>query len=168
MRFHFQILFLFVVAISSSSLCAQSRIDCDAINAGEKASKYSNFLRAGLLSNDYGVLEKIARALGHLARPGGAYTAELVEAEMTSAFEWLQTDKQESRKLAAVLIIREMAKNSPTLVYGFIPQIFDVIWNGLKDPRDLIRKIAAEAVSACFEVMAARDSNFAEHWFKKV
>jgi FKBP12-rapamycin complex-associated protein len=153
---------------ASGALAIDRLIDCDAIGAGEKASKYSNYLRAGLQSNDYGVLDKTARALGRLARPGGAYTAELVEAEMTSAFEWLQTDKQESRKLAAVLIIREMAKNSPTLVYGFIPQIFDVIWNGLKDPRDLIRKIAAEAVSACFEVMAARDSNFAEHWFKKV
>ncbi len=38
MRFHFQILFLFVVAISSSSLRAQSRIDCDAINS--KILKY--------------------------------------------------------------------------------------------------------------------------------
>ena len=33
MRFHFQILFLFVVAIFSSSLHAQSRIDCDAITS---------------------------------------------------------------------------------------------------------------------------------------
>lgn len=142
-------------------------IDCDAIGAADKASKYSNFLRAGLLSTEYGVLDKTARALGKLARPGGAYTAELVEAEMSGAFEWLQSDKQD-RKLAAVLVIREMAKYSPTLVYGFIPQIFDLIWNGLRDSRDIIRKIAAEAVSACFEVMVARDTQFQTHWFKKI
>ncbi|EXJ80982.1 FKBP12-rapamycin complex-associated protein [Capronia epimyces CBS 606.96] len=144
-------------------------IDSDAVDAAQKASKYSNYLRAALKSNDYTVLDVASRALGHLARPGGAYTAELVEAEMTSAFEWLQPEsKQESRKLAAVLLIREMAKNSPTLVYGFIPQIFELIWNALRDPKDLIRRTGAEAVSACFGVMVARDPQFQAHWFQKI
>ncbi len=88
---------------------------------------------------------------------------------MTSAFEWLQPEnKQESRKLAAVLLIRELACNSPTLVYGFIPQIFELIWNALRDQRDLIRNIAAEAVSACFGVMTARDATFQAQWFSKI
>ncbi|KAK5278839.1 phosphatidylinositol kinase-related protein kinase tor1, partial [Exophiala xenobiotica] len=144
-------------------------IDCEAIDAAQKASKYSNYLRAALKSNDYTVLDAASRALGHLARPGGAYTAELVEAEMTSAFEWLQPEnKQESRKLAAVLLIREMARNSPTLVYGFIPQIFDLIWHALRDPKDLIRRTAAHSVSACFGVMVARDAQFQAHWFAKI
>lgn len=150
-------------------LALDKLIDCDAIDAAQKASKFSNYLRAALRSNDPGVLEKAAQSLGHLARPGGAYTAELVEAEMTSAFEWLQPDnKQESRKLAAVLLIRELAKNSPTLVYGFIPQIFELIWNALRDPKENIRKTAAESVSACFEVMVARDPQFRSQWFGKV
>ena len=144
-------------------------IDCDAIDPAQKASKYSNYLRAALKSNDYSVLDAAARALGHLARPGGAYTAELVEAELTSAFEWLQPEsKQESRKLAAVLLIRELARNSPTLVYGFIPQIFDLVWNALRDPKDLIRRIAAQSVSSCFGVMVARDAQFQNHWFAKI
>lgn len=144
-------------------------IDCDAVDAAQKASKYSNYLRAALRSNDAAVLDAASRALGHLARPGGAYTAELVEAEMTSAFEWLAPDsKQESRRLAAVLLIRELAKNSPTLVYGFIPQIFELIWNAIRDPKDNIRRTAAEAVSACFGVMVARDTAFQAHWFQKI
>ena len=144
-------------------------IDCDVIEAATKASKFSNYLRAALRSNDYGVLDQAAKALGHLARPGGAFTAELVEAEMTSAFEWLQPDnKQESRKLAAVLLVRELANNSPTLVYGFIPQVFELIWNPLEDPKELTRKTSAEAVSSCFAVMVARDSAFRVHWFQKV
>lgn len=144
-------------------------IDCEAIDAASKVSKYSNYLRTALKSNDPAVLDAASRALGHLARPGGAYTAELVEAEMTSAFEWLQPDsKQEARKLAAVLLIRELAKNSPTLVYGFIPQIFELIWHALRDTRDIIREIAAEAVSACFGVMIARDQQFQAQWFSKI
>lgn len=107
--------------------------------------------------------------MGHLARPGGAFTAELVEAEMTSAFEWLQPDsKQESRRLAAVLLIRELARNSSTLVYGFIPQIFELIWNAIRDSKENIRRAAAESVSACFGVMVARDSMFQAQWFQKI
>lgn len=144
-------------------------IDCEAVDAAQKASKYSNYLRAALRSNDPAVLDHASRALGHLARPGGAYTAELVEAEMTSAFEWLQPDsKQESRKLAAVLLIRELARNSPTLVYGFIPQIFELIWHAIRDPKEQIRRTAAESVSACFGVMAARDAQFQAQWFQKI
>lgn len=144
-------------------------IDCEAVDAASKASKYSNFLRAALRSNDPAVLDAASKALGHLARPGGAYTAELVEAEMTSAFEWLQPDsKQESRRLAAVLLIRELASNSPTLVYGFIPQIFELIWNAIRDPKENIRRTAAESVSACFGVMVARDSAFQAQWFQKI
>ena len=144
-------------------------IDCEAIDAAQKASKFSNYLRAALRSNDGLVLERASQALGHLARPGGAYTAELVEAEVASAFEWLQPDnKQESRKLAAAYLIRELARNSPTLIYGFIPQIFELIWNALRDPKESVRRIAAEAVSACFEVMAARDPQFRAQWFQKV
>ena len=144
-------------------------IDCDAIDAASKVSKYSNYLRAALKHNDPTVLDAASRAIGHLARPGGAYTAELVEAEMTSAFEWLALEnKQESRKLAAVLLIRELAKNSPTIVYGFIPDIFEVIWNALRDSRDIIRDIAAEAVSACFRIMIARDQQFQAQYFSKI
>jgi serine/threonine-protein kinase mTOR len=144
-------------------------IDCDAIDAASKVSKYSNYLRSALKSNDATVLDAASRAIGKLARPGGAYTAELVEAEMTAAFEWLGLEnKQESRKLAAVLLIRELAKNSPTIVYGFIPQIFDVIWNALRDNKDLIRDIAAEAVSACFRIMIARDQQFQTQYFSMI
>lgn len=145
-------------------------IDCDAVDAAQKASKFSNYLRAALRSNDYAVLDATARALGHLARPGGAYTAELVEAEMTSAFEWLQSDnKQDSKRLAAVLLIRELAKNSPTLVYGFIPNLNEeLIWSAIRDSKELIRRTAAEAVSACFAVLSQRDPAVQAQQFQKM
>ena len=106
--------------------------------------------------------------MGHLAVPGGALTAELVEAEVSSALEWLQTDRQETRRFAAVLIIRELARNSPTLLYAFVPQIFDCILIALRDPKVLIRETAAEAAGACFEIIAARDAHLRHQWFSRV
>lgn len=140
-------------------------INFDGDDAAQKTTRFSGFLRAALRSNDNTVLMFAARALGHLAIPGGALTAELVESEMKSALEWLQSDRQETRRFAAVLIIRELAKNSPTLLYAFVPQIFHCVWVALRDPKVLIRETAAEAVGACFEIISARDAQLRQQWF---
>ncbi len=121
-----------------------------------------------LRGNDNAAMMLAARALGKLAVPGGSLTAELVEAEVKSALEWLQSDRQENRRFAAVLVIHELAENAPTLIYSFVPQIFDVIWVALRDPKVLIRESAAEAVSACFEILAARDSQVRQDWLSRI
>ena len=134
-------------------------------DSAQKTTKFSNYLRAALKSNDNEVLVYASRALGRLAVPGGALTAELVESEVKSALEWLQSDKQESRRFAAVLVIRELAKNSPTLLYSFVPQILDSIWIAVRDPRVLIRETASEAIATCFDILKLRDESVSGQWF---
>lgn len=152
----------------SGILAIEQLITFDGDDAAQKTTRFSNFLKAALRSNDNTVLVYAARAMGRLAVPGGALTAELVEAEVSSALEWLQSDRQESRRFAAVLIIREFARNSPTLLYAFVPQIFDCILVALRDQKVLIRETAAEAVGACFEIIAARDAHLRQQWFSSV
>ncbi|KAK2747845.1 phosphatidylinositol kinase- protein kinase tor1 [Onygenales sp. PD_40] len=143
-------------------------IDFDGLDAAQKTTRFASYLRSALRSNDNAVLIYAARSLGRLAKPGGALTAELVESEIQSALEWLQTERQESRRFAAVLVIRELAKGSPTLLYGFVPQIFELIWVALRDPKVLIRETSAEAVSECFEILAARDVQVRQQWFGRI
>ncbi|KKY24120.1 putative phosphatidylinositol 3-kinase tor2 [Phaeomoniella chlamydospora] len=143
-------------------------IDFDGVDAAKKTTQFAGFLRQALRSNDPTVLAAAAKSLGRLARPGGALTAELVEAEIQAALEWLSSDRQESRRLAAVLVIRELARNSPTLLYGFVPQIFELIWVALRDPKPIIRETAAEAVSACFAIIVARDTQIRQQWFSRI
>ena len=149
-------------------LAIEQLIGFDGDDAAQKTTRFSSYLRAALRSNDNTVLLFAARALGHLAIPGGALTAELVEAEVQSALEWLQNDRQENRRFAAVLIIRELARNSPTLLYAFVAQVFDCIWVALRDGKVLIRETAAEAAGACFEIIAARDPMLRRQWFQKI
>ena len=134
----------------------------------KRTSRILNPLNTALRSNDNTVLLFAARALGHLAVPGGALTAQLVETEVRDALEWLQLDRQESRRFASVLIIRELAKNSPTLFYSFVPQVSDCIWIALRDPKVMIRETAAEAAGACFEIIAARDASMRKQWFERI
>ena len=131
-----------------------------------KTTRFASYLKSALRSNDNDVLVYAARALGHLATPGGALTAELVDSEIKSALEWLTTsDRQESRRFAAVLVIRELGKNAPTLVYAFVQQILECIWITLRDSKVLIRETAGEAVGVCFEIISARDATLRQQWF---
>jgi FKBP12-rapamycin complex-associated protein len=143
-------------------------IDFDGVDAAQKTTRFASYLRSALRSNDTAVLIYAARSLGRLAKPGGALTAELVESEIQSALEWLQSERQETRRFAAVLIIRELAKGSPTLLYGFVPQIFELVWVALRDPKVLIRETAAEAVSECFKIIASRDTSVKQQWFSRI
>jgi FKBP12-rapamycin complex-associated protein len=110
-------------------------IDFDGDDAAQKTTRFASYLRNAMRSNDNAVLIFATRALGRLAVPGGSLTAELVESEIKLALEWLQSDRQENRRFAAVLSIRELAKNSPTLLYAFVPQILEVIWVAFEIPR---------------------------------
>ncbi|EAT84522.2 hypothetical protein SNOG_08246 [Parastagonospora nodorum SN15] len=143
-------------------------IDFRGDDAGQKTTRFASYLRAVMNGQDTTAMVVAAKALGRLAKPGGTLTAELVEAEVKGALEWLQLERMENRRFAAVLILRELAKNSPTLMYQWIAQIFEVIWVALRDPKVLIRESAAEAISACFEIISPRDSQMRQLWFGKV
>lgn len=143
-------------------------IDFRGDDAGQKTTRFASYLRAVLRGNDLTAIIVAAQALGRLAAPGGTLTAELVEAEVKNALEYLQTERQEARRFAAVCTLRELARNSPTLMYQWVPQIFEVIWVALRDQQVMIRESAAETVSACFEIIAARDSQMRQQWFSRV
>ncbi|KAF2115999.1 armadillo-type protein [Lophiotrema nucula] len=143
-------------------------IDFKGDDAGQKTTRFASYLRNVMRGTDTASMVVAAKALGRLAKPGGTLTAELVEAEVKAALEWLQMERSENRRFAAVLILRELARNSPTLMYQWIAQIFEVIWVALRDPKVLIRESAAEAISACFEIISPRDSQMRQQWFSRV
>ena len=151
-------------------LAVERLLTFDSNNATQqtRTSRFVGYLHKALQSNDNDVLVYAAQALGHLVTPGGAFTADVVDSEVKAALEWLTSDRQESRRFAAVLVIRELAKNSPTLLYAYVPQILECIWVGLRDTKVLIRETAAEAVGACFEIISARDATLRQQWFTKM
>ena len=108
-----------------------------------------------------------AKTLGHLVTPGGTLTAEIVDAEVKFAMEWLQVERSENRRFAAALVLHELARASPTLLYQYVPQILEVIWIALRDPKVMIRESAAQTVSQCFEILTARDPQVRQTWLQR-
>lgn len=143
-------------------------IDFKSEDAAQRTTRFANTLRKVLHGTDTAAMVVAARALGKLATPGSPLTSELVDSEVKSSLESLQVDRQENRRFAAVLTLRELALNAPTLVYQYIKGILEVIWIALRDPKVLIREKAAEALSMCLEILVARDTTLRDQYLARM
>ena len=143
-------------------------IDFEGVDTAQKITRFTQALRTVLRGKDIVPMQPAAIALGKICRPGGSLISELVESEVKTALEWLQSDRVEERRYSAVLVLREMGRNAPTLMYTFVGLIFDQIWVGLRDIRLLIRATAAEAISACFQIIRERDQAMRQTWQAKI
>ncbi|KAG0649662.1 Serine threonine-kinase tor2 [Hyphodiscus hymeniophilus] len=143
-------------------------IDFDGVDVAQKTTRFTQSLRTVLRGKDLVPMQAAAVALGKICRPGGSLISELVESEVKTALEWLQSDRVEERRYSSVLVLRELARNAPTLMYAFVGLVFDQIWVGLRDIRLLIRQTSAEAISACFQIIRERDQAMRQTWQAKI
>ncbi|KAI1329513.1 TOR kinase [Xylariaceae sp. FL0255] len=143
-------------------------VDFDGVDVTAKYTRFTANLKTILRGKDLVPMQPAAIALGKLCRPGGSLISELVESEVKTALEWLQSDRIEEKRYSAVLVLRELARNAPTLMYAYVGLIFDLIWVGLRDPRLLIRTTSGETVSACFRIIRERDQEMKQTWMTKM
>ncbi|KAL2916207.1 phosphatidylinositol kinase-related protein kinase tor1 [Polyrhizophydium stewartii] len=131
------------------------------IDGGEenltKVTRFANNLRVVLPGSEPRITVAACSALGHLVSAAGSLTTEFVEFEVKRALEWLQGDRYEARRLAAALIIRELALNAPALIYVHVPQIVDLIWVDLRDQKVSIREAAAQSLGECLALVQVRE-----------
>ncbi|KAH8902209.1 phosphatidylinositol 3-kinase tor2 [Coniochaeta sp. PMI_546] len=145
-----------------------SLVDFDGIDVAIKYTRFASNLKMILRGKDLVPMQPAAMVLGKLCKPGGSLISELVESEVKTALEWLQSERVEERRYSAVLILRELARNAPTLMYAYVNLIFDQIWVGLRDQRHLIRATSSETVSACFKIIRDRDQDLKQEWMDKM
>jgi FKBP12-rapamycin complex-associated protein len=99
-----------------------------------------------------------SKTLGQIAEIGGAVFGEgFMDKEVPAAIEMLQADKQDSPRYAGVLILKELARNSPTYFHPYIGLVFDKILIPLRDLRLIVREGAAELLAACLEIVTQRE-----------
>ncbi|KAI1373105.1 FAT-domain-containing protein [Hypoxylon crocopeplum] len=143
-------------------------VDFEGVEVTAKYTRFTANLKAILRGKDIVPMQAAAIALGKLCQPGGSLISELVESEVKTALEWLQSDRVEEKRYSAVLVLRELASNAPTLMYAYVGLVFDLIWVGLRDQRQLIRATSAETVSACFKIIRERDQEMKQAWMTKM
>ncbi|KAK6628142.1 hypothetical protein RUM43_001953 [Polyplax serrata] len=139
-------------------LAIECIIGVDIGNTSTRISRFMNYLRNLLPSNDIGVMELAARTVGKLALVSGTCTAEYVEFEVKRAFEWLGGDRHENKRHAAVLVLKELAISMPTYFFQQVQLFFDLIFNAIRDPKAAIREAGVDALRAALVVTAQRET----------
>jgi len=143
-----------------------------------KITKFCMFLRS-FLTFQYGdsaSVRECARVLGKLARVSArstskTLTAEWVDFESKRAMEWLEGDsrsKSDGRRYAAVLVLKELAENAPTLFYTHVGGFIIHMWHGIKDPNEHVRKGCVHALRAVLALIAERQSTVRVEWYYDV
>ncbi|OXU22583.1 hypothetical protein TSAR_001785 [Trichomalopsis sarcophagae] len=133
-------------------------IGADVGNINTRTIRFANYLRNLLPSSDIGVMELAAKTVGKLALVSGTFTAEYVEFEVKRAFEWLSGDRNENKRHAAVLVLKELAVSMPTYFFQHITQFFELIFKAVCDPKPAIREGAVEALRAALVLTAQRET----------
>ncbi|KAM0066920.1 putative non-specific serine/threonine protein kinase [Helianthus debilis subsp. tardiflorus] len=137
--------------------------------SGTKVSKFSNYMRIVFdTKRDPEILILASKVLGHLARSGGAMTADEVECQVKNALQWLGGERVEYRRFAAVLILKEMAENASTVFNVHVPEFVDAIWVALRDPTLAVRERAVEALRACLRVIEKRETRWRVQWYYRM
>jgi hypothetical protein len=133
----------------------------------KKTIRFGNNLSNGLkaATADYEFLHAVARALGKMA--SSAANVDRVEFEIGRSLEWLRSDRGDHRRLAAVLVLRELAREAPTAFYAKTQQsrdgetwisneFLDNIFPVMRDRRLIVRVCAADALSECIKILMER------------
>ncbi|PHU26335.1 Serine/threonine-protein kinase TOR [Capsicum chinense] len=144
-------------------------IDVTISENASKVAKFSNYMRAAFeTKRDPEILVLASKVLGHLARSGGAMTADEVERQVKVALEWLRGERIEYRRFAAVLILKEMAENASTVFNVNVPKFVDAIWVALRDPTLVVRGKAVEALRVCLCVIEKRKTRWRVQWYYRM
>jgi hypothetical protein len=143
----------------------EALIDAPSSSDETKVIKVANTFKHIISSAEDGqLLEDVARALGSLASQTSAHVPnnDYVEFELSRGLEWLFAEPKQfggrKKRLAACLVLRELAKHTPTPFFVRSGDFFDRIWPVLKDPSQPTRDAAADALAAALSVLADRPS----------
>ncbi|GAA5970883.1 hypothetical protein JCM11641_004492 [Rhodosporidiobolus odoratus] len=114
------------------------------------------------------VMTLAAKVFARLAAQGGGQMGEHVDIQVQSCIEWLQGERIEARRYAAVLVLRELTRLAPGLVYENVPDLLDNLWTALRDPKVAIREAAAGALAGCLLIVTQRDGQYRADMFGMV
>ena len=99
--------------------------------------RFYNYLTTLLPNSDLNVMVAASKSLGKIAKIGDQVLGErFIEHEVPASIELLSSnDRTEQSRYAGVLVLKELARNSPGYFVQHITLIFDKILLPLRDPR---------------------------------
>ena len=135
-----------------------SLIGLDSEDNSARLYRFYQYVKPNLPCADAQVMITASRVLGRIAKHGGNSLGEqFIEYEVLRVLDFLQGERNENGRYAAVLVIKELARNVPYLFHAHVARVIDYIWFALRDSRVIVRETAAEALGACFQIISERE-----------
>jgi FKBP12-rapamycin complex-associated protein len=123
-------------------------------------TRFANHLRTVLSvgpGTEPSVMIMASEALGRLAKASDNLTNDSLEFEITRALERLRGERNELRRYAAVLVLKQLALNASSLFNSHAKEFFALIWTGIRDPKNNIREASIDALRAAMILIAERE-----------
>ncbi|KIY73583.1 atypical/PIKK/FRAP protein kinase [Cylindrobasidium torrendii FP15055 ss-10] len=131
--------------------------------------RFYNYVKHLFPHHDVNLMLVASKTLGQIAHIGGAsFGDRFMDFEVPAAIELMHPDKQESPRYAGVLILKELARNSPGYFHAHISLVFDNILIPLRDQRVIVREGAAELLAACLEIVTQRERQARNTYLTKI
>ncbi|CAE6454773.1 unnamed protein product, partial [Rhizoctonia solani] len=100
--------------------------------------------------------QQAAISLGIIIRHGGVTFGDaLIDFEVEAALNML--NQNERNRQFALMVLSELAKNSPGNFYKHVELVLQQIWVPLRDPRFEVKHAAAALVAVCLDILFTRD-----------
>jgi FKBP12-rapamycin complex-associated protein len=141
----------------------------ETIESKRNLFRFYNYVKSLLPHPEVNIMLQASKTLGKIAHIGGtAFGDGFMDKEVPAAIEMLQADKQESHRYAGVLILKELAKNSPTYFHSHINLVFERILVPLRDSRLIVREGAGELLAACLDIVTHRERQSLSPYFFRI
>lgn len=96
--------------------------------------------------------------------------ASVIAPQVKRSIAWLDPrgEPHENRRLAAALLLREMADKAPAVFNLHVKAFIDTIWSGVRDARPYVREASVLALAACLRLVAERETRYRVQWYYKL
>eukprot|EP01062_Namystynia_karyoxenos_P015147 TRINITY_DN1549_c0_g4_i1.p1 TRINITY_DN1549_c0_g4~~TRINITY_DN1549_c0_g4_i1.p1 ORF type:complete len:3197 (+),score=1051.87 TRINITY_DN1549_c0_g4_i1:192-9782(+) len=141
-------------------------VECDYCDYGLRVTFFHTLARDALQSADDATAERASQCISRLARDGqdrdgGLVTVPLVEKDLRRALDWLGNTSQQlhqSRALAACFVLRDLAREVPSLMQAHVEECFERLWSALWSEQHSHREAAVGCFRALLEIVSESDS----------
>ena len=116
----------------------------------------------GLLVQEESMQLLVSRAIGYISRSESRGASTIGCQFWSTAIDWLGTKGQiDIKRIASLLIIKELAINAPSYYHYRIEDFYDLSFSCISDCQQYIREGAIASLKACLALSASRevDSN---------
>ena len=106
------------------------------------------------------ILRSAALSLGHLARIASTTEIEFLQGfYLSEVVKWLYDSRSEVRRFCGVIILRQLAINSPAIIFNKRKSYFTALWDIIFEKNQLLREAAAEAIESTLVLFTQRENS---------